>query len=450
MFMNLIALFHFYSDIGETIFTYYNQSGRPILDVMHFVFDKMFYFFLFFAVILSCMYFYMSVYGLLHRKVQAEKKFNEKKAPFVTVQIPTFNELAAIRCAKKCLEFDYPTGKFEVIIGDDSDDSYVSSRIDEFARLNPEVKVTRRGTNKGFKAGNLNNMLKHSNGEILVIFDSDFLPERDFLKRIIAPFIHDSTISAVQARWEFIDKNKNMVSTLGSTIIDVFHHICLPFINRHAGISFLCGSAEAVKKKDLIALGCWQTGSLTEDIEFSLRIIKTGKKIIYLEGLKCLGEVPSKPKDLYRQQMRWAYGVISGFKKHYKSLILFNGKVGVKQKFYTFMFCSGYMLSFLLVILFTTGTLSFITHSPAPIDIGKFLSEMAVNVALTSGIIIASTIAMIKTGNIKKLFAMILASFTFGLVVTYYVNVGILKVLFNKPMRWYMLNKSGNSEQYAQ
>lgn len=441
--MDIGAIIKFYSGLGNNIFRGYLQLNRPILDYIHTIFDNMFYFFFYITVGLSLVYLIMSLYALFSKKSSTkEKEFLPEKAPFVTIQIPTYNELAALRCAKKCLEFDYPKNKYEVLIGDDSNDSKVSAKIDSFAKQHEQVKISRRGNNAGYKAGNLNVMLHKSRGEILVLFDSDFVPEKDFLKRIVTPFIYDNGLSVVQARWKFIDKNKNLVSLLGATIGAVFHYICLPFINRR-GISFLCGSAEAVRKKDLLELGGWETGSLTEDIEFSLRLLKNGRKLIYLDQLECAGEVPYKARDLYKQQMRWAYGVIYSFREHFKTLYT-NKNLKVVDKVYISFFCSGYMLSFLLIMLFSTGTLSFITDTPGAIDLVRFFSEMGRNVLFTSGIIFASIFAMIKSKNIKKVLAMVASSFSYGVIVTYYVNMGIFKVLFNRPMHWYMLSKNGN------
>ena len=285
--MDIGVIIKFYAELGNNVFRQYLQLNRPILDLLHVIFDSIFYVFLFIAVGVSIVYFIMSIYSLFNKRVRPEKEFILEKAPFVTIQIPTYNELAALRCAKKCLEFDYPKDKYEIMIGDDSNNPSISEKIDSFAEKHSQVIVTRRGNNAGYKAGNLNHMLETSRGEILVLFDSDFLPEKDFLKRIVTPFIHDNNISAVQARWKFLDGNRNLISLLGSTIGSVFHHICLPFIDKR-GISFLCGSAEAVKKKDLLELGKWETGSLTEDIEFSLRLLKNKRKIVYLENLECV------------------------------------------------------------------------------------------------------------------------------------------------------------------
>jgi len=441
--MDIASIIRFYAEIGNKLFRDYYLLARPLLDVFYFIFDNLFYLFLYITILVSLIYFIMSIYTLIKRPKSKEGEFIEGKAPFVTVQIPTYNELVALRCAKKSLEFDYPKNKFEIIIGDDSIDPFVSQKIDEFAKQYDQVKVTRRGENIGYKAGNLNHMLKHSRGDILVLFDSDFVPERDFLKRIVTPFLHDKSVSGVQARWKFIDQNKNFVSLLGSTILTVFHHICLPFVNKMLKVSFLCGSAEAVRKKDLIRLGGWKSGSLTEDIEYSLRLLKNKKRIVYLDGLECASEVPYKSKDLYKQQMRWAYGVIKSFREHFTTLY-FSRKVGLKQKMGISFFCSGYLFSTLLIFLFSTGLLSFVTHPPAPINLTLFFSKLGINVLLTSGLIFSSILAMTMTKNIRKLPSMIAASFSVGLIVTYYVNIGIFKVFFNKPMKWFMLDKIGN------
>ncbi|MBI2660988.1 glycosyltransferase [Candidatus Woesearchaeota archaeon] len=446
--MELTEIVYFLTHIGDYLsrgITEYNAMGRQVLDFLHIIFDNMFQFFLVIAVFVSALYYLAAFHSLFGRKKPRKYEFDEKKAPFVSVQIPTYNELVAIKCAENCMEFDYPKDRYEIIIGDDSTDREISGKLDEFANTSSLVKVVRRGSNQGYKAGNLNNMLNHSKGEILVIFDSDFTPESDFLRRIAAPFISNPDISAVQARWKFRNQNQNMISTLGSTIGACFHQITLPFISRKKEFSFIGGSAEAVRKSDLVRLGGWQNGSLTEDIEFSLRLMKNGHKIEYLEDLECQSEVPFVPKDLYRQQMRWAYGVISAYKEHWRDIVM-SRKLGIGDKINLVFVASGYCMAILLLFLFSTGFLSFITHPPGPIDLGKFFSELGRNIILTSGLLFASVVALVKNRNSRGIPSMMASSFSYGLIVTYYVNMGIFKVMLNRPMRWYMLNKKGNLE----
>lgn len=432
-----------FTTIMNAIFQYYDGFGRQILDFLHLVFDNVFHIFLFVTIIVSILYYIISVYAIFNKNRKKEKKFIEEKAPFVTVQIPTYNELAAIRCAKKCLEFNYPENKYEIIIGDDSSNKEVSKKLDEFAKEHGLVKITRRGNNIGYKAGNLNNMLKYSKGEILVLFDSDFVPTKDFLRKIVAPFIHNKKLSAVQARWKFVNANQNLISILGSSILAVCHHIVFPFLRNKKGIAFLCGSAEAVRKDILIKLGGWKNGSLTEDIEYSLRLLKNGHKIEYLDYLECGSEVPYTPKDLYKQQMRWAFGVMDAFKDHEKGIIK-NKKLNILDKFSINFACSGYLFAVLLLCLFVTGFLSFITHAPEAINFAKFFSELGRNVALTSGLLMAGVVAQAKIKNIKGITSILVSYFSYGLIVTYYVNKGIFKVLTKGRMEWFMLNKNAN------
>lgn len=439
----MAQMMEFITGLGITeLFKSYIANGRIILDYFHILFDKLFYFFLYIAIAFTSVYLILSLFAVFSRKESKEKPFNIKKAPSVTIQIPTRNENIAIRCAKRCLVFDYPKNKYEILIGDDSNDASVSEELNAFARQHEQVKVLKRKANIGFKPGNLNNLLKYSKGDILVLFDSDFTPEKDFLKRIVTPFIYDNKIAAVQARWNFNNFNQNKVTMLASTIVYIFHHIVLSFMNLFNSGS-LCGSAEAIKKKDLIELGGWRSGSLTEDIEYSLRLHKHQKKIKYLPKLECYSDVPYLAKDLYKQQMRWAYGVINSYMKHSSDLII-NKPLSIKQRILSFCAGFGYCMPVLISLLFITGTLSFVTHRPESFDFVKFFSELGINVLLTSGLLIASLISLYKEKKISYALKTLYSSFSIGLVTTYYVNKGIFKSIFKKPMQWYLLNKDIN------
>lgn len=425
------------------ILTWYIAHGRNILDVLHAIFNSIFYVFLYVAIGFTLVYLVMSVFVLLFEKKRKEVPLENKKAPFVTIQIPTRNELCAIRCAKRCLEFDYPKNKYEILIGDDSDKPEVSKALVDFAKLHKQVKVIKRAKNIGFKPGNLNNMLKYSNGEFLVIFDSDFTPKKDFLRRIIAPMVYNDKISVVQSRWKFINFNKNITSVLASTVVYVFHHVVLMFMHAF-NTSSLCGSAEAIRKKDLIEVGGWTTGSLTEDIECTLRLHKNNKRLVYLPNLTCYNEVPERPADLYKQQMRWSYGVISAYKKHIIDLIT-SKRMTVTKKLLSLCAGFGYMMPIMILVLFATGMLSFVTHEPGPLNIPRFVFEMTRNVFLTSGLLVACAVALYKEKKTKYMIKMLIGSFSVGIITTYFVNKGIFKSIFNKPMEWYLLKKNNDN-----
>jgi cellulose synthase/poly-beta-1,6-N-acetylglucosamine synthase-like glycosyltransferase len=434
----------FYAFIGNIVYSFYFNNSRTLLDVMHSFFDGAFKFFLILTMVLALVYLFMSVYVLFFKKTN-RAKIRPGDEPFVTIQIPTYNELAALNCAKRCLDFDYPMDKVQIIIGDDSNKSDISEKIDLFASKYPKnVLVTRRGKNIGFKPGNLNHMLEYTKGDFIVVFDSDFLPESDFLKRIIAPFTKDDNVSVVQAKWRLCNFSQNWISVLGGSISLLCHNILLIFMDRVKISSFLCGSAEAIRKKDLIEVGGWTSGSLTEDIECSLRLKKAGKKLVYLEDLECDCEVPNNVKDLSKQQMRWAYGVIYALKMHLFDLFS-KESVKLKEKVGVLIFASGYIFSFLLFCVTLFGFLSVVTHEPAPINWALLLSDTLRNILLTSGFLVATFFALGSAKKIRYIPKVALSSFSVGLLVTFYVNVGIFKAIFNRGMQWFMLNKNGNS-----
>jgi len=378
------------------------------------------------------------------KKKQKESAFKFTKYPFVTIQIPTYNELAAINCARKALEFDYPKNRYEIIIGDDSSDKKVSKQIDEFASKHKGmIKVTRRGANVGFKPGNLNHMLKYTKGEFIVIFDSDFLPKKDFLRRIIAPFVKDKRVDGVQARWVIKNFSQNFPSIIGGIIPMFSHHLGLPFFNFVKSNGFIAGSAEAVRKKTLVKLGGWQSGALTEDIEYSLRLTSLGRKIVYLENLRCDCEAPFTVKDLCKQQMRWSYGVISALKKHLFPIFT-SRKIRATWKINPVILGSGYLVTLFFFLLFVTGFLSIITNEPQPIDWARFFSETGRNILLTSGYLFTSLIILKLGKRFKEAHRLIVASFSVGLLVIYTVSVGVFKAIFNRNMEWFMLAKKGN------
>ena len=227
----------------------------------------------------------------------------------------------------------------------------------------------------------------------------------------------------------------------GAALTEVFHQIFVPFMYKFTPTVNFCGSAEAVKKSTLIKLGGWKTGSFTEDIEYTMRVYKSGYRIQYIHDLPCEMEVPYNAKDLCKQQMRWAFGVIYAIKEHWWDIM--KAKISWRTKMNIFVHASGYCLSSLIFFLFLFGSLSFITHPPGPIDLSLFIKETITNIVLTSGFLITLAVALVRSGRWKKIFAAIPTALSLGLLVTFYVNKGIIKVFTDKKMDWYLMKKTG-------
>ena len=406
--------------------------------------------------VLSSIYCAFTVAALAFRRSRPAELSppGEDELPRVTVQIPTYNELAALNCARCCLEFDYPADKLQILIGDDSNRPEVSAAIDAFAQAQPRVQVCRRGTNAGYKPGTLNHLLKETTGDYLLILDSDFLPERDFLRRLAAPAARDPELAGVQASWRVANARQNYSTLMGAGIINVIHVVILPLLKRMARTGMFCGSAELVRKDLLVKQGGWTVGALTEDVDFSLRVMAGGERIEFLEDLSCSCEAPHTPKDLFRQQMRWAYGVMRALMDHGGRLLM-SGRALKRTKAAVVCFCGGYLMVALMLLTSVCGLLSVATASMgASVVAGSGwaggMGSSLLNFVLTCGMLVSSVCAGFATGfGVRSMQKLVVASLTIGFILLFFVGKGLGKALLGLPMHWFMLKKNGNEHRLA-
>jgi len=409
------------------------------------------------AFALSLGYFIVTAFALALSRLQNKPEIIADKSlyPTVTVQIPTYNELAALNCAARCLDFDYPAEKIQIMIGDDSNQPGISAKIDAFAAANPRVEISRRGDNVGFKPGNLNVMLPKAKGDYLLILDSDFLPKRDFLKRLVVPVIKDPTLAGAQAAWKIINVHDNHSTLMATGIVNIIHTVILPFLKAATNQCVFCGSGELVKKSYLVERGGWTAGALTEDVDYSLRIITDGKRIAYVDTLRIRCEVPYTPGDLFRQQMRWAYGVMRAFMTHGKKLFL-SRTTQKRTKFAAFLFGSGYVMITLLLLTMILGILNMVSYwlglDPAATQsssytVGNIVYDTAVNLLLTCGLLVSAIAGGFINGfGFRSLGRLVVASLTIGIICMFFVGRGLIAAWLGLPMKWFMLKKAGNEQ----
>ncbi|MEN7972886.1 MAG: glycosyltransferase family 2 protein [Verrucomicrobiota bacterium] len=409
------------------------------------------------AFALSLGYFVVTAFALALSRLRNKPEIiaDESLYPSVTVQIPTYNELAALNCAARCLDFDYPAEKLQIMIGDDSNTPEISAKIDEFAAANPRLEISRRGDNVGFKPGNLNVMLPKATGDYLLILDSDFLPKKDFLKRLVVPVIKDPTLAGAQAAWRIINVHDNHSTLMGTGIVNIIHTVILPFLKAATNQCVFCGSGELVKKSYLEEHGGWTAGALTEDVDYSLRVITEGKRIAYVGDLRIRCEVPYTPGDLFRQQMRWAYGVMRAFMAHGKKLFL-SRTIQKRTKFAAFLFASGYVMITLLLLTMILGTLNMVSYwfgvdpsaaQSSSYTIGNLIYDSVVNILLTCGLLVSAIAGGFINGfGFRSIGRLVAASLTIGVICMFFVGRGLLTAWLGLPMKWFMLKKAGNEQ----
>lgn len=229
----------------------------------------------------------------------------------VCVQLPIYNErYVAERVLDAVCEIDWPRDRFEVQVLDDSDDDTVSilaARVATWRASGVNVVHLRRGTREGFKAGALAYGLRHTQAELIAIFDADFVPPRDFLVRTVGSFA-DPRVAFVQARWGHLDESYSWFTRLQALFID-FHFLIEQAVRSARGyfVNFT-GSAGVWRRGAIVDAGGWTAATLTEDLDLSYRAQLRGWKAVYLEDLVVPEELPVSI-DAYRsQQSRWATG----------------------------------------------------------------------------------------------------------------------------------------------
>src|SRR5687767_13756304 len=126
-----------------------------------------------------------------YRRFVPEPKgaFSEPDLPFITVQLPLFNEMYVVqRLVKAVTEINYPREKLQIQVLDDSTDETVKiaeATVANYAELGFDIQYIHRTDRTGFKAGALENGLQHARGELLAIFDADFVPKPDCLRKLV-------------------------------------------------------------------------------------------------------------------------------------------------------------------------------------------------------------------------------------------------------------------------
>lgn len=306
--------------------------------------------------------FYLALVYKFGKKKKSDVFLTLKEYPMVTVQLPIYNEKYVIKRLLKCIvQLDYPPDKLEIQILDDSDDE-TSQLIDqeiENLRTDFKMNILRRKERTGYKAGALKAGLTLAKGEFIAIFDSDFLPKTDFLKKCI-PFFQNEKMGVVQTRWGFINKDFSILTSLQAFALDT--HFTIEQMGRNKKGHFINfnGTAGIWRKTCVLDAGNWEATTLTEDLDLSYRAQMKGWEFNYLEEELSPSELPVTISALKKQQFRWNKGGAQCFKKHLGSLLKkkdlrFSDRVHglfhlMNSSIYLFVF-SSLMLSFPVVLV---------------------------------------------------------------------------------------------------
>ena len=268
--------------------------------------------------------FYSILQGhLLYHFLKQRKKLSPlalasgKDLPKVTVQLPVYNEKYVIeRLIEAAAALRYPREKLEVQILDDSTDettSLIKNKISAFP--DTDFVHIHRKDRTGFKAGALREGLQTSKGDLIAIFDADFVPDPDFLLKTV-PFFEDKKVGMVQSRWSHLNEGHSVLTRLQAFALDA--HFMVEQIGRNAQDVFINfnGTGGIWRKTCILDAGNWEDDTLTEDLDLSYRAQRKGWKFIYRPDIESPAELPPVMSAIKSQQFRWTKGGAACAKKH--------------------------------------------------------------------------------------------------------------------------------------
>lgn len=321
----------------------------------------------FFITIYFSLLFFLALYGvhlywmiLLYIKhknkitTPPQSSIGVKEFPFITVQLPIYNEkMVAKRLIESCVKLEYPNDKLEIQILDDSNDETRTIIDNTIAELRkqidiPHFSVIRRENRTGYKAGALDNGLKSAKGEFIAIFDSDNLPEKDFLLHTIRYF-HNDRVGMVQTRWSFLNRNESFLCRAQALFLDA-HFIIEQNARYHGKLFFnFNGTAGIWRKKTIIDSGGWQFDTLTEDLDLSLRAQLAGWNFVYDSSYTVPTELPNRLSAFKSQQYRWSKGAIETAIKILPTII--SSKYSHRVKIASLMHLTSKLIAPILLLL---------------------------------------------------------------------------------------------------
>lgn len=317
--------------------------------------------------------------------------------PMVLVQIPMCNEKEVYQqsIAAVCVQ-DWPRERMLVQVLDDSDDhdvqDLIKSEVQKWQQRGVPILYRHRLIRTGYKAGNLKSAMSCDyvkDYEFVAIFDADFQPTPDFLKKTIPYFKGHDDLALVQTRWAFVNKDENLLTRLQNINLSFHFEVEQQVNGMFINFFGFNGTAGVWRIKALEDCGGWLERTTVEDMDIAVRAHLCGWKFIYLNDVKCLCELPESYEAYKKQQYRWHSGPMQLFRLCFMDVIRSKMSLGMKANliflffllrklilpFYSFtLFCFILPLSMFLpeaqlpawVVCYVPGIMSILNILPAP------------------------------------------------------------------------------------
>lgn len=271
--------------------------------------------------------------------------------PHVCVQIPIYNEHhVAERVVNAVAALDWPRDRLEIQVLDDSNDDtvdLVAACVTAWRSREVNVSHVRRPARTGYKAGALAAGMALTDAPFLAVFDADFMPRSDFLRRTVGVFA-DPEVGFVQARWTNLNQSYSLFTKLQALMVD-FHFQVEQLVRPARGFfTNFTGSAGVWRRAAIEAAGGWSSATLTEDLDLSYRAQLAGWRAAYLEAVEVGQELPVEVNGYRGQQSRWAGGSFQTARALLPSILA--ARLPLRVKFQATMHLLAYLAPILMLL----------------------------------------------------------------------------------------------------
>lgn len=320
------------------------------------------YFCLFLSLLLSLEWIHLMTMKVLlklfRKKPEKRYKFEEIKDdleggseafPLVLVQIPIANEVEVYKLSiGATCNFSWPTDRLIIQVLDDSSDQaakdMIESECTKWANMGINIRYQARENREGYKAGALKHGMEQDyvkQCEFVALFDVDFQPEPDFLRRTIPFLVHNPDLGLVQTRWRFVNADACLLTRLQEMSLDFHFKFEQEVGSSGYGFFGFNGSGGIWRINAMNDAGGWDWRTTAEDMDLSVRAALKGWEFLYLGNIQVKSELPSSVKAYRSQQHRWFCAPANVFRTTIIQIVT-NKKVTLKKKLYM-------ILSFFLV-----------------------------------------------------------------------------------------------------
>jgi cellulose synthase/poly-beta-1,6-N-acetylglucosamine synthase-like glycosyltransferase len=309
-------------------------------------------------------FFTVTVLRYVQKPTPVNIKPTSRYEPTVSILIPAHNEGNVIGALlQKMTEINYPTGKLEILAIDDASTDRTGEIADEYAKNSSSIRVLHRSIETGGcgKPAALNEAMKQVTGDIILIFDADYIPHPDVVRCLVEKF-SDPKVGAVQGRPVVLNEPVNLLTRvnslerIGGYKVDQQARDLLGLIPQFGG------TVGGFRRSIVLELGGFDETMLTEDTDLTFMIALAGYQIRYADDAECYEETVASWGAYWRQRQRWSKGHMQVCMK-YSFKVLRSKKLTFRQKVDGMLLLNVYFMPLLTLVSLGIGAYLILTGS---------------------------------------------------------------------------------------